>query len=808
MNRSPAPAAILAALFATAASAAAQQFAEIHVHPSRIQLDSARDRQRVTVTGVTASGITFDLSERVQWRLEGDAAALQLEPVPRLSANAGGDAVLIATFDALSAKVEVHVEHARQATPVSFANEVLPILTRSGCNAGGCHGAAAGKNGFGLSLFAYDPGHDHFVLTRQLRGRRIDPAQPDLSLLLQKGSGLVPHKGGRKLAADSPMRDILREWIGDGAPDDRRSAAALQSIAILPEAAVLTAGSHLPLQVLARYADGTDRDVTDLTLWSSGNDGAVTVDEDGDAQASAAGDAALLARFGGLAVTAQVLVLAEDAPFAWPLPPATNVVDRAIHDKLRRARVVPADVCSDEQFVRRVSLDLVGQLPDPAAAAAFVADPAPDKRARWIDALLERPEFAQVQAMAWADVLRVDSQRMETKGAAQFAAWLREQFLARRPLDELVHEMLTSSGASFASAPANYWLAADQPHLLAEHTAQTLLGVRMQCAQCHNHPFENWTMDDYYGFAAFFGQLARKRGEDGAEWVLWNRGRGDVRNKRDGQVAGPRFLGGGAAEIPAGADRRAVLADWLVRDPAFARNVVNRLWASLLGRGLVDPPDDVRVSNPPSHPELLQQLADLLVERRFDVRPVVAAICNSRTYQLAAGREPTPPALFASANVRRLAAEPLLDAIDRVTGVPTKHPGVALGGSATEIASGRTNLRFLDLFGRPEREGSCTCDRRAEPTLGQTLHLINGETIAQKIAAPEGRLRRALAAGQTPEAMLEELFRLALCRSPSTVERDTLLEPVRTAPDAKAALTAWQDIYWAMLNSKEFLFQH
>ncbi len=795
-------------LFAAVGSAAAQQFTELHVHPPRVSLDSARDQQRVVVTGITASGVTVDLTARTRWQLDGDAAALQFEPTPRLTTNIGGEAMLIATVDDLNTRVAVHVAHAKEPPPVSFTNEVLPILTRSGCNAGSCHGAAVGKNGFGLSLFAFDPAHDHFALTRQLRGRRIDAAQPDQSLILQKGGGLVPHRGGRRLAADGPMRSILRDWIAAGATDDRRAAPALQAIEILPPTAVLTAGSHLTMQVLARYADGSDRDVTDLTLWSSGNDGAVTVTGNGDAHAQAAGEAALLARFGGQAITAQILVLTEDAPFTWPLSPATNLVDRAIHDKLQRARVVPTGICSDEQFVRRVSLDLTGQLPDPAAAAAFVADGAPDKRARWIEALLQRPEFAQVQAMAWAEVLRVDSRLMETKGAALFAAWLREQFRAHRPLDQVVREMLTSDGASFASAPANFWLAADQPQLLAEHTAQTLLGVRMQCAQCHNHPFENWTMDDYYGFAAFFGQLARKRGEDGQEWVLWNRGRGEVRNKRDNQVANPRFLGGGAAEVPAGVDRRAVLADWLIREPAFARNVVNRLWAALLGRGLVEPPDDVRISNPPSHPELLQQLADLLIERQFDVRPVVAVICNSRTYQSAASHEPTPPALFASANVRRLAAEPLLDAIDRVTGVPTKHPGVPLGGSATEIASGRTNQRFLDLFGRPEREGSCTCDRRAEPTLGQTLHLINGETLAQKIAAPQGRLRRALAAAQAPEAMLDDLFLLALSRRPSAAEQDTLLEPVRTAEDDKARLAAWQDIYWAMLNSKEFLFQH
>jgi hypothetical protein len=796
-----------------AATVSAQQFVELRLYPPEIQLDSARDEQRITALGITASGVTQDLSASVHWYLDGNAAEFVAGPTPHLKPGAGGFSQLVAELGNLRAEVPVRVEHATLVPPVSFQNEVLPILTRSGCNAGSCHGAAAGKNGFGLSLFAFHPAHDHFVLTRELRGRRIDPAEPEQSLILQKGAGLVPHQGGRKLPAESPLRNTVRAWIAAGAPDDAKDAAVLRGIEVMPPDAVLVRGSRLPMQLLAHYADGTDRDVTALALWSSGNDGAAGIGGDGSVQAIANGEAAMLARFGGLAVSASVLVLDADAPFVWPAVPESNFIDRAIHTKLQRARVLPADLCTDEQFVRRVTLDLLGQLPDPQQAMAFVADPSPDKRARWIDAMLQRPEFATMQAMAWAEVLRVDSDRMEAKGAALFAAWLREQFAAHRPLDAIVQEMLTSSGASFANAPVNFWLAEDQPNLLAEHISQTLLGVRVQCAQCHNHPFENWTMDDYYGFAAFCGQLGRKRGEDGEEWVLWDRGRGEVRNKRDNQTSAPRFLGGGPASIPAGTDRRSVLASWLVRQPAFARNVANRLWASLFGRGLVDPADDVRVSNPASHPQLLQQLADLLVEQHFDVRTVVAAICNSRTYQLAVRPDParsgtTSPALFASMNVRRLPAETLLDAIARVTGVATKYPGLSLGRSATEIAQGQTHLRFLELFGRPSREGSCTCDRRPEPTLGQSLHLINGDTIAEKLAAADGLLQKALASKQPAEAMLEDLFRRAFSRASSTAEQNTLLDPVRNAKDTAAALAAWQDIYWAVLNSKEFLFQH
>lgn len=795
-------------LFAVAL--AAQEPVALSVVPPTIELDQARDLQRVAALGTTESGVTVDLTTAAHWRLEGDAAALQIGGTPTLTPLADGDAVLVAEANGLVARAQVHVAHAAAAPPVSFANEVLPVLTRAGCNAGSCHGAAAGKNGFSLSLFAYDPAHDHAVLTRQLRGRRIDPAAPERSLVLQKAAALVPHTGGVRLPADGPGYATVRDWIAAGAADDEANAPALQGIEVLPAEAVLLAGSQVPMQVRARYRDGSDRDVTALALWSSGNDGAAAVDPEGHVRAVAAGEAAVLARYGGFAVAAPVLVLPDDTPPAWRAPATTpdEFVDAAIEAKLQRARVVPAPLCDDATFARRVHLDLLGRLPTAQEIDGFTADPAPDRRARLVAALLDQPEFAAVSAMAWAEVLRVDGERMEPKGAAQLAGWLREQFAAHRPLDAVVRDLLLGSGPTFASAPANFWLAADQPNLLAEHTAQVFLGIRVQCAQCHNHPFENWTMDDYYGFASFFGQVARKRGEDGAEWIVWDRGSGEVRNKRDGRVVPPRFLGGGAATVPAGADRRAVLAEWLVRSPAFARNVANRLWARLLGRGLVEPADDVRVSNLASHPALLQQLADHLVADHFDVRPLCAAICTSRTYQRAAAPTPLPPALFAGVFVRRLPAEALLDAIAAVTGVPTQYPGVPLGGGAAAIASGRTPLRFLELFGRPTRDGSCVCDRRDEPTLGQALHLVNGDTLAQKLAEPRGRLRTALAANTPPETMLDDLWLAAYSRRATTTERERLLPGLRAAATPAAKLAAWQDVYWAVLNSREFLFQH
>ena len=803
---------VVALLPALAASPlAAQQFAQLAPHPAAVRLDHGSDRANIGLVGVSATGFAQDASALATATIEpvGIAAVERAGGGFLLAPLADGEATLRLVVDGVEARVPVVVRGAAQAAAVSFANDVLPVFTHAGCNSGGCHGAAVGKNGFGLSLFAYDPAADHRVLTRELRGRRIDPAEPERSLLLLKGAGMAPHQGGKRLLPDSDGWRLVRDWIGAGATDDLATAPKLARLEALPGQAQALVGAALPLRVVAHYEGGVDRDVTDLAVWSSSDDVAVAVSQR-RADAKAPGEAVLLARFGGLAATARVAVLADDRPWTFPAVTAVNFVDERIHDKLRAMRVAPADVCGDEVFVRRVYLDLVGVPPTPDATRAFVADHAPDKRARLVDALLQRPEFADVQAMQWAEVLGVSAERMEAKGASELAGWLRQAFAAGRPFDEVVRDLLVAEGPTYAAPAAGFWLAADQPHLHGEHVAQNFLGIRLQCAQCHNHPFENWTMDDYYGFAAYFAQVGRKRAEDGAEWVVWDRRSGDIRNKRNDAVAAPRPLAGALASIAAGTDRRRALAAWLTAPDNrwFAANVANRAFARVFGRGLVEPVDDVRISNPPSHPELLADLAALLVKERFDVRAVYRALCNSRSYQLARHPSNPPEALFAGNMVRRLGAEQLLDAIGAATSAPTKYPGLPLGAPAAAIAGGRVNVRFLDVFGRPARESACTCDRRDEPTLGQALHLVNGDTIVAKIAARDGRLQRLLQAKTPPDALLDELFLAAYCRLPRAEERAHLLGLVAEAGDDKAKAAAWQDVFWALLNSREFLFQH
>lgn len=784
----------------------------LQILPRQLQIDSALDQPQLLCLETTSQGRSIDLTDEITWTVEPANFATIVTQHGRILLRGlqDGEATLWAQHGQRRSSRTITMRNTGTAPGPSFQNDVLPVLTHAGCNAGGCHGATSGKNGFGLSLFAYDPPRDHLALTRELRGRRIDPAAPQQSLLLQKATGMVPHQGGKRMEPDSSAADLLRSWIAAGATDDQDRAPALVELVLEPGNAVVLIGQRLPLLLRARYADGSDRDVTALTLWSSSVENAVGLAATGVATATGRGESTLLARYGGLATSMQILVLADEAPIAFQPIPTDNPVDRAIEQKLVLARVEPAALCDDATFVRRLHLDLCGQLPEPAAVREFLADARPDKRELLLEDLLQRREFAVRQALAWAEVLRIEPDRMERKGAQLLTDWLVEGFASKRPFDAMVRELLLAEGSSFRDAPVNFWLVAGEPHLLGEHVAQNLLGVRLQCAQCHNHPFENWSMDDYYGIAAFFGQIARKRGEDGSEWVLWNRGNGEVRNPRTGKVTAPRLPGAPNVAIERGADRRAVFADWLFGSGQldFARNIANRLFAQLLGRGLVDPPDDMRLSNPASHPELLTALAQLLVDSGYDLRAVVRAICNSRTYQRAVHTEQPPPELFAGYAVRRLSAEQLLDAIASVTGVANRLPGLPTGSSASEIVQAQSGIRFLDVFGRPRRETACTCERQQEPTLGQALHLLNGDTVAAKLADRNGRLQRALAKGVADAELLEELFLAAFARLPEEVERERLLAVVATVSGAPARLQVWQDLVWALLNTHEFLFQH
>jgi hypothetical protein len=687
--------------------------------------------------------------------------------------------------------------------PVRFRHEVLPALGVGGCNSGACHGTPSGKNGFRLSLRGEDPAADFRHLTRDRGGRRTHP-DPFASLLLLKGLGRVPHDGGVRLAADAVPTAVIAAWLRAGCPADPPDLPPLVGLAVTPPAQMAT-GETEPspqLAVTATFADGTSRDVTRLSVFAAGDLTVADTTLTGRVRFRRPGETVILVRYLDRLVSVRVGWVRPDPGFVWPNPPARTRFDEAVFAKLKQVGVAPAPLCTDSQFVRRAYLDAVGRLPTASEAAAFLANP---DRDRLIDALLERPEFADWWALKWADVLRAGKATLGAKGASGFHLWLRDRFAGEARLDELATELLTAGGDTRTHPAAGFWRAARDPQGHGEAAAQLFLGGRIGCAKCHNHPFERWTQDDYHRLAAVFARVGTGRTADvpasrnvaaEAERVVV-RHAGELTQPRTGKLLRPDVPGGGLPEVPPAADRRAAFAAWLVGSPQFARATANRVWFHLVGRGVVDPPDDLRDSNPPVNDALLDALADELRANRFALRPFVRAVMRSRAYQLAPGDDSR---LFAAAVVKPLTAEQLLDAVCDVTGVPERFPGQPAGTRAVQLPDGAAGHPFLTAFGKPARELPCECERTTDGSLPQSLHLLAGNTLSGKLAG-DNRVTRRLAAGATPAEALDELFLAAVSRKPTSGERDRLL---RAAADPGG----WADVLWAVLNSREFVLRH
>ncbi|MCG3199991.1 MAG: DUF1549 domain-containing protein [Candidatus Omnitrophica bacterium] len=798
------------ALWGVVAAPAVMAAGVLSVHPASVQLDSARDAQRVVLVWTREDGVTQDVTGQATRAFQPEGIAHWGED-GLLHPNADGDASLVLTYGEQSVTVPIHVANSGVTPPINFRNDVEPVLMRAGCNAGSCHGSAQGKNGFRLSLFGFDPSLDYVNLTRQVRGRRMNAANPEESLMLLKPTGDVDHEGGTRFAHDSPLYRTVEDWITEGAQDHPEQSPALNSVEILPKEVVLEGeGATQQFVVRAFYSDGTDRDVTGLALLSTSDDSTLKLDDNGLATGGARGEVYVLARYGSFAVVSQAIVLARDQALAWPEVPEGNYIDRHVFTKLRKLRIPPAEPCSDETFVRRAHLDVLGVLPTVEETRSFLSDTAPDKRAQLINRLLERPEFPELWAMKWADLLRVRATTaLAPKAMHRYNDWLRGSIASGKPLDVMVTELLTAQGGTFANPAANFYVVETEPIVIAENVAQVFFGIQIKCAQCHNHPFERWTMDDYYSFAAFFAQVGRKGSSDPRESVIFDRRSGEVTNIKDGRQMPPKFLGGAIPDVSS-RDRRAVLAEWLVSpdNPWFAKNIANRVWAHFLGKGIVDPPDDARVTNPPTHPGLLDELGSRLVANRYDLRALVRDICTSYTYQMTT--RPREPSIvddrnFSHAMARRIPAEQLLDAISSVAMTKFKFPNLPLGARAVQVADGNSGNYFLSLFGRPMRDTVCVCERRGEPTLAQTLHLINGDTVQAALAATGGRVE-ALAQPEIPPASAcEDLYLAAFSRPPTAEERRQLSDYVAGSTDRRAAL---EDMMWSVFNSKEFVFNH
>lgn len=788
----------------------------IEAFPKQIRLETAADFHRVIVIACMKDASTHDITHQSKLSLEiGNFASLRENLLTPL---ADGETKLLIEYRGLTTTVPVAVKDADIERPISFQLDVMPVITAAGCNTGSCHGSARGQDGFHLTLYGFDPQGDHHRLTMEMAGRRVNLALPEESLLLTKAIGKVPHTGGKLFDEESPFYHTLVEWIRAGAKYDEGEISQPTGIEIEPEQVLMTGSNiHIPFTVRANYSDGSDRDVTTLTAFSSSNENSVKIDyHSGMAASGERGEAFLLGRFHTFTEGSQAIVVPAELEYDRPEYSAFNYIDEHVAEKLNKLRIVPSGLASDEAFLRRVYLDIIGLLPTPEDREKFLADKSPDKRDKLVDALISREEFTEMWVMKWAELMQIRTinngpNTVSYKAALNYHGWLRERIAANMPFNQLVNELLSASGGTFSNPATNFFQMENDTLKLTENVAQVFMGTRIQCAQCHNHPFDRWTMDDYYSFASFFAQVKRKPAEDPRERVVFDGG-GEIQHPVTKQNMPPKFLGGRTPEISNDQTRREVLADWLAspENPWFAANVANIFWDHFMGVGIVHPVDDVRVSNPPSNPELLDALAAKFVDYNYDMRRLVRDICTSRTYQLSTGTNATNEAdtrNFSKAMIRRVRAEVLLDSISQVTDTEEKYKGLPKGARAVQIADGNTTNYFLTTFGRASRATVCSCEVKMEPNLSQALHLINGATVNQRIKQG-GIVKSMLDAKKEPTAIIEALYLRTLTRKPTDLEKEKLLAAVSQAGDRQQIQETLEDIFWALLNSKEFIFNH
>ncbi|HLF93236.1 MAG TPA: DUF1549 and DUF1553 domain-containing protein [Planctomycetota bacterium] len=779
----------------------------LSVYPAEIELSTSRDRQSFVVQLTRPDGVTRDVTDEAKVSLAHPFAELKGNV---LTPAADGETEMTVTAAGRTVKVKVAVKDSKADRPISFKLDVMPVFMRSGCNTGACHGAARGKDGFRISLFGFDPDGDYHRLTREMSGRRISVAMPEECLLVEKSTGIVNHTGGERFKPKSELYDTLIRWLDKGAPKDAADVATPVSLELYPPKLVMEGeGAAQRMTVRAKYSDGSDRDVTPLARFMTNNDVSAKIDEDGRVTAGKRGEAYVFARFATFTVGSQAIVIPKGVKYAWSDVPEKNYVDTLVFDKLKKLRMFPSEICSDEVFLRRASLDLTGQLPGRAEYDRFASDARPDKREKLIDEFLARKEFSELWVMKWAELLQIrtdDNRQVSYKTALGYFNWLQARVEDNVPFNEIVRDLLSSNGGTFQNPPSTFYQIGRETLKTSENVAQIFMGMRIQCAQCHNHPFDRWTMDDYYGFAAFFSQVGRKNAEDPRERIIFDRGEGEVRHPVGGRTMAPKFLGGDVPDVK-GHDRRQVLAEWIAspRNPYFARNVANIVWAHFFGQGVIDPVDDVRVSNPPSNPELLDALARKLTDYKYDFKKFVRDICTSRSYQLSTRGNETNEAdsrNFAKGPIRRIRAEVLLDIISQVTETPNKFRGLPLGARAVQIADGNVSNYFLKTFGRASRETVCSCEVKMDPNLSQALHLLNGDTVNQRIAQG-GVVGKLLASGKSPEDVVEELYIRCVGRKPTAAQ----IEKVKPL-DKATARQDLEDVFWALLNANEFIFNH
>jgi hypothetical protein len=702
----------------------------------------------------------------------------------------------------------------------TLERDIEPILTRFGCNAGACHGKQRGQNGFQLSLLGFDPAFDLDALAHEARGRRIFPAAPEQSLVLLKASARLPHGGGKRLEAGSSDYELIRRWIAAGTPREASDAPRLERISVSPTDRILGYGDEFSLRVTAHYSDGVEEEVTRLSAFQSSESAIVAIDESGRVKAGTIpGEAAITARYRNLFATCNVLIPlpGKVPPSAYTELPRTNLVDDLVWKKLEKLGIIPSQPSSDATFLRRVSLDVIGRLPTLDEARAFLADSDPQKRTKLVDRLLERPEYADHWATRWMDLLRPNPYRVGIKAVFNLDQWIREAFRRNLPYDEFVRRIVAAKGSTWQSGPATVFRDRREPEELTTMVSQLFLGIRLECAKCHHHPFEVWGQDDFYGFAAFFAKVGRKGTGlsppiSGGEEIIHAQGKGEVKHPLTGEVVPPKPLFGSIPTTSGATDLRESLARWMTspENPYFAQVIVNRVWGDLMGRGIVDPVDDLRATNPPSNGPLLEALAEDFRRHGYDLKHLIRTITTSTVYGLSSlpnERNVADTRNYSRHYRQRLNAEVLLNAVCDITGVPESFDGAPPGTRADGLWTVRTRSLFLDTFGRPDPNQDPPCERRPDTSVVQALHLMNASELQSKITSDRGLPARLAGSDRPPSEIAEELYLRVYSRFPDAEERELVSEELSRSKDTRQRRTAIEDLLWAMINTPEFLFK-
>jgi hypothetical protein len=845
----------------------------LEILPRTATLDGPRSAQHLVVTAVSKDGATWDVTDRASLTFSNSKLVKMADG--RAVPLADGETKVVAKLGRVSsAPATLTVQNSKTPAAVEFVNDIMPILSKGGCNSTACHGSPAGKGGFKLSLFGYEPELDHPAIAKDADGKRVNLKDPAKSLVLQKATMEVPHAGGQRVKPNTREYFTLLEWLKVGAPGLGEFEARVQKVTVLPEQPWMPSPqARQRLTVVAQMSDGTTRDVTDKALFSSNDDAIADVNGAGLVTAKRAGETAIMVRHLGQVAVARVAVLP-----AWKAQPLSkvekrNFIDELVQAKLQKLRMVPSDLCTDEEFIRRATLDVCGLIPTVEEVRAFTADRSPDKRGRLIDVLLERPEHVDLWAMKWNDTLR-NNPRLTRVGLGTYAKWIREQVAKNRPFDEFARDLLTATGknadiqldpnnlprqlqnrpraaalvAQINSVPANpaanFFVVTPDPLDVTSAASQIFLGVRIECARCHNHPFEKWTQNDYYGLASFFAGINARGQNQIPKVVMVNNRAPGIRHPKTNEIVEPKTLDNTDVDLKGVTDKRVALAKWMTspENPFFARATANRVWGHYFGRGIVEPIDDFRVTNPASNPELLDALAKEFAANRFDLKHLSRVILNSRTYQQSSRPNKYNEAdasNFARSYPKRMMAEQIYDSISQATGLFIQAPGGGRGGRRRPLA-GAGNLlqqayggampegpvtrimqlpgfvpgqrggnrgpaQFLTTFGKPRREVVCECERSSDGNMGQALELLNGDEVNGKLRSPFGRVQQ-LARGNKPEGeVIEELYLAALSRKPDAAE---LSEASSLLRSAKSRSEGVEDVMWGLLNSREFLFNH